>query len=543
MNGIAQPPLLHVEALSITFPGSGTEFGQAERIEAVKRISFSILRGETLALVGESGSGKTVAALSLLKLLPDSAHVHADRMDFLGQDLTGFSESQMREIRGDRVGVVFQEPMTALNPVYPIFRQLAENCSLAEQIDQKKLRNRVVELLTLTGIDNPESRLESFPHQLSGGQRQRVMIAMALARRPDLLIADEPTTALDVTIQAQILALLARLKEELGMALLLITHDLPMVRKAADRICVMRYGEIVESGQVETIFQSPQHPYTQTLLGSLPTGRSPERVEGAPVLLKAENIRCHFPVKKGLFKRTIGFIKAVDGVSLQVCRGETLGIVGESGSGKTTLGEVVLQLNQGVGTLVFDGESLFSASRERMRHLRRRIQVIFQDPFSSLSPRLTVGQIVEEGVLIHGLEPDLNRREKRVAQALEEVGLPASVLGRYPHQFSGGQRQRIAIARAMILKPDLLILDEPTSALDLSVQAQVLTLLQDLQARHGLAFLFISHDLRVVRSVSHEVMVMWQGKVVEQGPTETIFDSPRHPYTRRLLSAALDLSS
>jgi microcin C transport system ATP-binding protein len=369
------------------------------------------------------------------------------------------------------------------------------------------------------------------------------MIAMALARRPDLLIADEPTTALDVTIQAQILELLTQLKDELGMAMLLITHDLPMVRKAADRVCVMCKGEIVESGQVNSLFESPQHSYTRTLLGSLPDSRSPERVPGAGAILSARNLRCHFPVKKGLFKRTVDSVKAVDGVDLTLRRGETLGVVGESGSGKTTLGEVILRLNQGEGELQFDGQSLISISREQMRILRRRIQVVFQDPFSSLSPRLTVGQILEEGLLIHELEPDPMAREARIETALLEVGLSKAILGRYPHQFSGGQRQRIAIARAMILKPDLLILDEPTSALDLSVQAQVLKLLRELQQRHGLAFLFISHDLRVVRALSHEVMVMWKGVVVEHGPTQELFNSPKHPYTRRLLSAALDLSA
>ncbi|MBF0379417.1 MAG: ABC transporter ATP-binding protein [Magnetococcales bacterium] len=543
MNASLNSKLLDVEKLAVSFPGAGAEFGQGELVPAVNNISFSINCGETLALVGESGSGKSVASLSLLRLLPSSAVVSTKRIEFLGRDLTGFSEDEVQAIRGDRVAYIFQEPMTALNPVYPIFRQLAENFCQKDREDSKQLHKQACELLEMTGIQNPEQRLNSFPHQLSGGQRQRVMIAMALARRPDLLIADEPTTALDVTIQAQILTLLTKLKDELGMAMLLITHDLPMVRKAADRVCVMRKGEIVESGEVETIFNSPQHTYTKTLLGSLPDSNSPPKVDNAPVILSAKNVQCHFPLKKGLFKRTVGTVKAVDGVDLTIRRGETLGVVGESGSGKTTLGEVILRLNQGKGDIYFDGHPIYEQSRTQMRQLRRRIQVVFQDPFSSLSPRLTIGQILEEGLLIHELESDPAVREEKIINSLIEVGLPETIMGRYPHQFSGGQRQRIAIARAMILKPDLLILDEPTSALDLSVQAQVLKLLRELQKKHGLAFLFISHDLRVIRALSHDVMVMWQGVVVEKEETAKLFNSPQHPYTRRLLSAALDLSA
>ncbi len=543
MNGPSDSTLLRVEGLGIGFPAVGAEFGEEKPVQAVQDISFHIDKGETLALVGESGSGKTVASLSLLGLLPPSAMISAAKMEFMGRDLIKLTEAQKQAIRGDRVAYIFQEPMTALNPVYPIFRQLTENFAPEDRGDAKRLRSRAVELLEMTGIQNPQERLDSYPHQLSGGQRQRVMIAMALARRPDLLVADEPTTALDVTIQAQILKLLTELKDELGMAMLLITHDLPMVQKAADRVCVMRQGEIVESGTVAAIFASPKHEYTRTLLGSLPDSNPPARQDGAEVVLAAKNVHCHFPVKKGLFKRTVGVVKAVDGVDLTIRRGETLGVVGESGSGKTTLGEVILRLNDGGGDLQFAGHSLLDTSRAALRNLRQRIQVVFQDPFSSLSPRMTIGQILEEGLLIHDLAPDPEERRAMVERSLLEVGLSVAVLGRYPHQFSGGQRQRIAIARAMIMKPDLLILDEPTSALDLSVQAQVLRLLRDLQQRHGLAFLFISHDLRVIRALSHEVMVMWQGVVVEHGPTAEVFDSPKHPYTNRLLSAALDLSA
>ena len=529
--------LLEIEKLHVSFHGeSGT-------VEAVRGISLEIHPGETLALVGESGSGKTVAALSLLQLLPANAHITAQAIRLQGSNITRLSAESLRHLRGRRIAMVFQEPMTAMNPVYPIFRQLAEAFVAEPGKDLKSLRQRAMELLEMTGIDNPEQRLDSYPHQLSGGQRQRVMIAMALAHRPTLLIADEPTTALDVTIQAQILELLAQLQKDLGMAMLLITHDLPMVYKAADRVCVMRHGEIVESATTQILFQTPQHSYTRQLLASLPGSQSPAREKNPTQLLQVRDLRCHFPIKRGLFKRTVGHVKAVDGVDFSLCRGETLGVVGESGSGKTTLGEAILRLNDSQGTLLFEGQDLFAAKRATLRGLRRRIQVVFQDPFSSLSPRMTIGQILQEGLLIHRLEATLAGRHKRALAMLEEVGLPAEYLDRYPHQFSGGQRQRIAIARAMILKPDLLILDEPTSALDLSVQAQILKLLRHLQTRHGLAFLFISHDLRVIRALSHDVMVMWQGKRVEYGPTQQVFENPQHPYTRTLLAAALNLST
>lgn len=534
-------PLLEIDQLHVHFQS------EAGITEAVRGISLTIQPGETLALVGESGSGKTVAALSLLQLLPANATIRAQAIRLRGADITRLAAEPLRHLRGQQVAMVFQEPMTAMNPVYPIFRQLAESFA-PDATDNPKsalktLRHRAIELLEMTGISHPEQRLDSYPHQLSGGQRQRVMIAMALARRPELLIADEPTTALDVTIQAQILELLARLQKELGMAMLLITHDLPMVYKTANRVCVMQHGTICETAATEALFHHPQHPYTQKLLASLPSTQSPARARQPTRLLEVRQLRCHFPIKRGLLQRTVGHIKAVDGVDFILHRGETVGIVGESGSGKTTLGEAVLQLNESQGSLLFAGHDLYAADRTTLRGLRRRIQVVFQDPFSSLSPRMTIGEILAEGLLIHRLEPNEAKRQQRVEEMLAEVGLLVAHLDRYPHQFSGGQRQRIAIARAMLLKPDLLILDEPTSALDLSVQAQILTLLRDLQVRHGLAFIFISHDLRVIRAMAHDVLVMWQGKIVEQGATQEIFDNPQHPYTRQLLAAAIHLST
>ncbi|MBF0096429.1 MAG: ABC transporter ATP-binding protein [Magnetococcales bacterium] len=531
--------LLQVENLRVHFR---TEAGL---VAAVRGISLTIQPGETVALVGESGSGKSVAALALLRLLPDNATVQADAIRLRGEEIRDLRPEALRRLRGEQIAMIFQEPMTAMNPVQTILRQLAEAFAPEEgaQPDKERLRQRSLELLTMTGITDPEQKLACYPHQLSGGQRQRVMIAMALARRPALLIADEPTTALDVTIQAQILQLLARLQRELGMAMLLITHDLPMVQKSADRVYVMRQGEMCESAATAQLFAQPQHPYTQQLLGSLPSRQAPVRPVAAQPLLQVEQLRCHFPIKSGFLKRTVGHVKAVDGVDFVLRRGETVGVVGESGSGKTTLGEAILQLNSSQGTIRFAGMALQKVARQEMRALRRRIQVVFQDPYSSLSPRMTVGQILAEGLWIHGLEQSEEGRRQRAAAMLAEVGLPAEYLDRYPHQFSGGQRQRIAIARAMILQPELLVLDEPTSALDLSVQAQILTLLRGLQERHGLSFIFISHDLRVIRAMSHEVLVMWHGRIVEQGPTQTIFEQPQHPYTRQLLAAAMHLST
>ncbi|MBF0614729.1 MAG: ABC transporter ATP-binding protein [Magnetococcales bacterium] len=533
----APKPLLAVENLRVRFERENTS------VDAVQGISFAIAPGETVALVGESGSGKSVAALSVLRLLPPSAVVMAEGIYYRGRQTITLDDTAMRKMRGAEVAMVFQEPMTALNPLQTIYSQLAEALRLDGVLDPTTVRQRAIELLQQTGIQDPASRLDAYPHQLSGGQRQRVLIAMALARHPALLIADEPTTALDVTIQAQILELLTRLQRELNMAMLLITHDLPMVRKCADRVYVMRQGQIVEHGVTKTLFANPRHSYTRSLLAALPDAQPPRRPEQAPVLLTARELRCHFPIRRGFFQRTVGWVKAVDGISFQLRQGETLGVVGESGSGKTTLGEAVLQLNDSQGALEFAGMDLRIGERSVQRQRRRRMQVVFQDPFSSLSPRLTVSEILEEGLTIHGLEADPRKRRSLTEAILAEVGLPADSLERHPHQFSGGQRQRIAIARAMILKPELLVLDEPTSALDLSVQAQLLKLLRRLQIDHGLAYLFISHDLRVIRAMSHEVLVMQNGEVVEAGTTQEIFTAPRHPYTRRLMAAALDLST
>ncbi|OSM05116.1 ABC transporter ATP-binding protein [Magnetofaba australis] len=534
-----QSPLIEIEDLNIAFETP------ERRVEAVRGASLAMAPGEILALVGESGSGKSVTALSLLNLLPGSARIHARRRQFAGRDLTGLDEHGFQQLRGRDIAVVFQEPMTALNPVQRIGAQVMEPLRIHHKSTHEAMRERALALLAQTGLPDPQRAFNSYPHQLSGGQRQRVMIAAALACGPQLLIADEPTTALDVTIQAQILTLLKQLRSELGMGMLLITHDLPMVRHTADRVCVMRHGQIVETGSVVEIFENPQHPYTQQLLASLPSDRAPQSAQPRPeALYEAQALKCYFPIKRGLFKRTVDHVRAVDDVSITLRRGETVGVVGESGSGKSTLGETLLRLNAGHGSLLkFDGTELGGASRKTLRSWRRHAQVVFQDPFSSLSPRMTIEQIMSEGLEIHA--PDLTpaQRRARSVESLVEAGLDESALERYPHQFSGGQRQRIAIARAMALRPQFLILDEPTSALDLSVQAQILDLLRKLQREHGLTYLFISHDLRVVRALSHEVLVMQNGRVVEQGPTETLFNNPQHPYTRQLLAAALKMSA
>lgn len=519
--------LLSVKNLSVRF-GSG-----ADAVHAVRGVSFDIAKGETLALVGESGSGKSVTALSILQLLPVRPE---GEIAFDGQNILS---APMTMLRGSRIAMIFQEPMTSLNPLHTIEKQIGEVLFLHKNMETEAARRRTIELLTLVGLPDPEKRASAYPHELSGGQRQRVMIAMALAGEPDLLIADEPTTALDVTIQAQILTLLKELQKTLGMALLMITHDLGIVRKVADRVCVMKEGEIVEEGSCGAIFNAPQHPYTRLLLAAEPKEYTKKPKENGPSLLTAENIRVHFPIKKGFLRRVTDHVRAVDGVSLEVRAGDTIGVVGESGSGKTTLGLALLRLTESQGRIVFDGHEISAFSRRAMRPLRKDIQVVFQDPYGSLSPRMTVGDTIAEGLDIHHSPENPRNRGEKIAAALTEVGLDPAMASRFPHEFSGGQRQRIAIARAMILNPKLVILDEPTSALDRSVQAQIVDLLRDLQRRHGLAYLFISHDLRIVRALASRVIVMKSGRVVEEGEAKNLFSAPQHEYTKTLLAAAL----
>ncbi|MDR3537714.1 MAG: dipeptide ABC transporter ATP-binding protein [Acetobacteraceae bacterium] len=509
----------------------------------VEDVAFTLDRGETLALVGESGSGKSLTALSLLQLLPHGGTNPTGRIMLDGTAMIGAPPDTLHRARGGIAGMVFQEPMTSLNPLHRIGRQIAEAVTLHRRLAGPALRARVIETLTHAGFADAEHRLDAFPHQLSGGQRQRVMIAMALANDPALLIADEPTTALDVTIQAQILALLARLKAERQLALLLITHDLAIVRRYADRVCVMKDGRIVEAGTVASVFANPQHPYTRMLLNTVPKGAPAALPDGAATLLQADDVKVHFPVRRGLLRRVVSEVRAVDGVSIAVHAGETVGLVGESGSGKTTFALAALRLEHATGRIAFAGDDLATLDRRALRRLRARMQIVFQDPYGSLSPRLPVGDIVAEGLRVHEAALSRPDRARRVAEALEEVGLPADAADRFPHEFSGGQRQRIAIARAMVLKPKLVVLDEPTSALDVSVQAQIVTLLRDLQERHGLAYLFISHDLKVVRALAHRVVVLRQGVVVEQGAAEAIFAHPTQPYTRALMDAAFNLGA
>ena len=516
--------MLEIVGLSIAFGGR----------RVVEDVSFRVEAGETLALVGESGSGKSLTALSILQLLPAGA-VAGGRVMLDGADMLHAAPGTLRRARGATAGMIFQEPMTSLNPLQSIGRQVAEALALH---GRKPAKGTIVGLLQRVGFPDADDRLDAFPHQLSGGQRQRVMIAMALANNPKLLIADEPTTALDVTIQAGILDLLAQEKTARGLALLLISHDLNVVRRVADRVCVMKDGRIVEQGPVASLFRAPQHPYTRMLIAAEPGGHPEPRPDGAPVLAATEGLRVSFSVRRGLLRRAAGSVQAVDGVSLHVREGETLGLVGESGSGKSTIGLAMLRMLPSSGRIAFAGQPLQGLSQARLRPLRRQMQVVFQDPYGSLSPRMSAGEIVAEGLLVH--EPRLRApdRAARVAAALAEVGLPPDAAGRYPHEFSGGQRQRIAIARAVVLQPRLLVLDEPTSALDRSVQAQIVQLLRALQARHGLAYLFISHDLAVVRALSHRVAVLRAGRVVEEGPAEALFAAPQHPYTVALMAAA-----
>jgi len=530
--------LLQVRDLSVSFRSEGRE------VRAVKHVSFDLNKGETLALVGESGSGKSSIAMAVLQLLPYPTAFHpSGSIRFAGEELVGAPETTMQRLRGARMALIPQEPLTALNPLHRVERQVAEALRLHRPaIGRKEARERVLELLKLVGVRDPVRRMASYPHELSGGQRQRVMIAMALANEPDLLIADEPTTALDVAIQAQVLDLLHDLRERLGMAMLLITHDLGVVRKMADRVCVMTEGEVVEEGRIEEVFERPHHEYTKKLLGAVPRG-GPLPVEGEPVSLAAtDDLKVWFPMK-GWFGRPRDYVKAVDGVSIDVRRGRTLGVVGESGSGKSRHGRALQRISRSEGTNHIDGEVISRRNYKAMRPLRHRMQIVFQDPFASLSPKMTVRQIVGEGLPLHRPELTRDERDAEVRAILEEVGLGADILDRYPHEFSGGQRQRIAIARAMILKPDLVVLDEPTSALDMSVQAQIVELLRDLQARHGLTYVFISHDLKVVRALAHDLLVMRAGKVVEQGPAERLLDDPESDYTRELVSAALTLQA
>jgi microcin C transport system ATP-binding protein len=530
---MAEAPLLAIEDLWVSF-------GDPPRqVDAVKGVSLAMRRGETLALVGESGSGKSVTALSILQLLPYPRARHprgSIRLD--GEEMIGAPADRLRRIRGNRVSMIFQEPMTSLNPLHSIEKQVNEILVLHKNMSRAAARARTLELLRLVGIAEAEQRLGAYPHELSGGQRQRVMIAMALANEPDLLIADEPTTALDVTIQAQILDLLRDLQARFGMALLLITHDLGIVRSMAARVAVMTSGEIVEQGETAAIFQRPRHPYTKRLLAAEPKGRPAPADPAAPVVLEAADVKVWFPIKRGLLRRTAGYVKAVDGVSLSLRAGHTVGVVGESGCGKTTLALALLRLVRSSGRIEFDGAAMQALSASRLRRLRAAMQIVFQDPYGSLSPRLSIGQIVAEGLDVHGLAEGAAAREAAIVAALSEVGLDPESRHRYPHEFSGGQRQRIAIARALVLKPRLLVLDEPTSALDLSVQAQIVDLLRELQGRHELAYLFISHDLKVVRALADELVVLKGGRVVEQGSAAAIFASPRQPYTQTLMEAA-----
>ena len=529
---------LEVDDLAVNFRVEGRE------IPAVKGVSFHIQRGETMALVGESGSGKSVSALSILQLLPYPLASHPKgSIRVEGKEVIGADTARLREIRGDRISMIFQEPMTSLNPLHSIEKQVNETLILHRGLDAQAARARTLELLHLVGLAEAEQRLAAFPHQLSGGQRQRVMIAMALANEPDMLIADEPTTALDVTIQAQVLNLLKELQARLGMAILLITHDLGVVRFMAERVCVMKDGEFVESGDTAQIFERPQHPYTRELMAAEPSGRPDPAPADAPEIIATDGLKVHFPIKAGVLRRTVDYVRAVDGVSAKVRSRHTVGVVGESGSGKTTLALALLRLIKSQGPIRFEGQDIQGQSFSQLKPLRRQMQIVFQDPFASLSPRLSASQIVEEGLLVHKIGADYDERRELISAALNEVGLDPATQDRYPHEFSGGQRQRIAIARAMVLKPRLVVLDEPPSALDRSVQAQIVELLRRLQRDHDLAYLFISHDLKVVRALADEVIVMRDGKMVEWGPADTVFEAPKSDYTRALMAAAFDLAA
>ncbi|WP_136619869.1 MULTISPECIES: ABC transporter ATP-binding protein [Mesorhizobium] len=535
---MSEAPLLSVQDLSVAFGQGG---GQSL---AVDHISFDIAKGETVALVGESGSGKSVSALSVLKLLPYPSASHpSGKILFQGADLLAMSEKQLRQVRGNKITMIFQEPMTSLNPLHTIEHQIVEILKLHQGMADRPAKERTLALLNEVGIRDPHKRLDAYPHQLSGGQRQRVMIAMALANEPELLIADEPTTALDVTVQAQILELLAGLKSRKGMSMLFITHDLGIVRKIADRVCVMTKGKIVETGPTKEIFANPQHAYTRHLLAAEPKGKPPAANAAAKAVMTGKDIKVWFPIKQGFFRRTVDNVKAVDGIDVTVRAGQTLGVVGESGSGKTTLGLALARMISSTGSIQFNGRDINQLSFNAMRPLRRELQIVFQDPFGSLSPRMSIAEIIEEGLKIHEPKLSPDQRDDKVAAVLKEVGLDPATRNRYPHEFSGGQRQRVAIARAMVLNPRFVMLDEPTSALDMSVQAQVVDLLRSLQAKHDLAYLFISHDLKVIRALANDVIVMRNGRIVEAGPSQQIFENPQTDYTRALISAAFKIET
>jgi len=528
--------LLEIKNLSVSF-GEG-----AREIKAIQGASLEINKGETVALVGESGSGKSVTALSVMKLLPyPIAHHPSGSIIFSDEELIDAKDSRMRELRGNQISMIFQEPLTSLNPLHSIQSQISEVLFVHKKMNKSQAHARVIELLKMVGLEEAIERLDALPHQFSGGQRQRIMIAMSLANEPDLLIADEPTTAVDVTIQAQLLKLLNELRDKLGMALLLITHDLGVVRKMADKVVIMNKGKIVEQGPLKSIFEKPKSSYTRHLLESEPKGSPRAANPNAAILMSCEKVKVWFPIKKGLLRLTKGHVKAVDSVSLSIKRGHTLGVVGESGSGKSSLARALLGLEKYEGKVIFDSGDLSNISKKALRSLRKRMQIVFQDPFSSLSPRLSVGEIIGEGLNAHSIGKNETERRSLITQTLIEVGLEPQMLDRYPHEFSGGQRQRISVARALVLNPDFIILDEPTSALDMSVQAQIIQLLRNLQQSHGLTYMFISHDLKVVQAVSHDIVVMRKGKIVEQGPTAEIFTNPKQSYTRALIAAAFDI--
>ena len=530
--------LLSIRDLSVAF-GQG-----AREVLAVDRVSFDIGKGETVALVGESGSGKSVTALSVMKLLPyPAAHHPAGSVVFRGGELLTMEEREIRKVRGNDITIIFQEPMTSLNPLHTIEKQIGEILLLHQGLTGVVARQRIIQLLSQVGIPDPEGRLASYPHQLSGGQRQRVMIAMALANEPDLLIADEPTTALDVTVQAQILKLLKDTQQRLGMSMLFITHDLGIVRKLADRVCVMQQGKIVEQGAVERVFTAPEHPYTRALLAAEPKPDPAQPRPEAPVVISTDNLKVWFPIKRGVLRKVVGHIKAVDGISVEIRKGETLGVVGESGSGKTTLGLAILRLISSTGPVVFMGDAIQGLKFKQMRPYRRNMQIVFQDPYGSLSPRMSVSDIIEEGLWVHHPQLKADERERRVVAALTDVGLDPEARFRYPHEYSGGQRQRIALARALALEPTFIVLDEPTSALDMLIQSQMVDLLRDLQKKRDLTYMFISHDLRVVAALASKLLVLRNGKMVEEGAAAALFKSPKSDYTRALFAAAFNLET